>query len=147
MKVVLTQTLDHVGVLGEVKEVKPGYARNFLFPRRLAVVATDPRAKVLSKEHQAATAVLAQQRALITELAAQWRGQTFTLSARASSDGTLYGSVGVKEIKKLLGRDDLDFEAPTLKSLGTHPIELTFTDGTTLPITVYIEGETRNPKS
>lgn len=141
MKVIFTKTVDRVATMGETKDVKPGFARNFLFPRRLAILPSDPRAKALRKERARLAAEIAKERALLAELASQWRGQTFTLKARADETGTLYGSVGVKEIKKLLGRDDLTFDAPTLKTVGSHAIELKFRDGTIIPLTVVITPE------
>lgn len=142
MKVLLTQTIEGVGYRGDEKEVASGYARNFLFPRGLATILSDPRAKELKAERRAQISTRDSQKRVVSELAATWKGQTFTTKARASEDGVLFGSVGAKEIRKLLGRDDLEFTAPTLKKIGRHAIELTFTDGITVPVTVIIEAET-----
>lgn len=142
MKVIFTQTVPDMAQRGETKEVKSGYARNFLFPRRVAILPTDPRARALRAQYRTQALTLANQKRLLAELSAGWRGQTFKVKAKASADGTLYGSIGLKEIRKLLGRDDLEFTMPTLKNVGTHAIELTFTDGTTIPITVVIQSET-----
>jgi len=138
MKVVLTKTIEHLGVIGDTKDVKLGYARNYLFPKRLAILATDARAKTYRAERKTAQEALNKQRALISELAGQWRGQAYTIKARASAEGSLYGSVGAKEIRKLLGREDLDIEVPTLKLVGTHAVDVRLADGTTVPITVTI---------
>lgn len=141
MQVVLTKTIEKIGVVGDVKEVKAGYARNYLFPKRLAVLAADPLAKKYRAERKTALAALDKQRAVISELAEQWRGQTYKVKARASEEGHLYGSVGVKEMRKLLGRDDLDIEMPTLKTVGTHKIELRLADGSSVPVTLVIEAD------
>lgn len=142
MKVVFTQTIQGVGIVGEERDVKAGYARNFLFPRRLAILPTDPRAKDLRGERQAAETAMGAQKRVLSELADGWRGQTFTTKARASAEGVLYGSVGVKEIRKLLGRDDLQFETSAVKEVGTHALKLRFIDGTIVPITLIVEPET-----
>ncbi|MBI4175191.1 50S ribosomal protein L9 [Candidatus Berkelbacteria bacterium] len=141
MKVILTKPVELLGTIGETKEVKPGYARNFLFPQRLAIIATDPRAKKLRAQYHASASQVKQERALIGELADQWRNQTFTVKARASADGTLYGSVGLKELRKALGREDLDFELPILKTVGRHEISLKFRSGIVIPVVVVIEPE------
>jgi len=141
MKVLLTQFVEGVGQRGEEKEVTSGYARNFLFPRGLATILSDPRAKELKAERRAMVSTRDSQKRVVSELAATWKGQTYTTKARASEDGSLYGSVGPKEIRKLLGRDDIDFDCPTLKQLGRHTIELAFADGIKVPITVIIEAE------
>lgn len=138
MKVVLTKTIEHLGVIGDTKDVKPGYARNYLFPKRLAILPADKRAKTYRAERASALEALNKQRAIIGELANQWRGQSYTVKARASEEGSLYGSVGAKEIRKLLGREDVDIEVPTLKTVGTHAIDVRLADGTTFPITVTI---------
>lgn len=146
MKVVVARTTDVLGVIGETKDVKPGYARNFLFPRKLAVLPTDPRAKAYRAARGEAVASLTKERALIAELADMWRGQTVIIKARASDDGTLYGSVGTKEILKALGRDDVACQAPSLKRVGTHTIELTLPPETAVPLTVVIEAEKTSAK-
>lgn len=143
MKVILTKTIDHLGVVGEAKDVKPGYARNFLFPKGLAVLTDDVRAKALRQQRAAAQEAYEKQRHLLEELAQQWRGKTYTLTARASDEGALYGSVGVKEVRKLLGRDDLDFELTPLKEVGTHQVQLVFAGGLSIPVTIVIEPEGR----
>lgn len=143
MKVVFTKPVERVAQLGEEKDVKAGYARNFLFPHRWAVLSTDPVAKTLRVAYREHAQKAAVQKKLIAELAQGWRGKTFTLRARAGEDGTLYGSVSLKEIRKLLGRDDLDFEAPILKTVGRHSIDLKFVDGTTVPVTIVVEAEAR----
>ena len=138
MKVVLTQTLTNLGVIGETKEVKPGYARNYLFARKLAVLPTDSRAKGYRSARATAQAELVKGRALVTELAKKWQGETLKIMARASEDGTLYGSVGPKEIRKALGRDDIAIETPILKTVGLHTIELKLPYEMTVPVTVVI---------
>lgn len=141
MKVVLAQTKPELGVIGEIKDVKPGFARNFLFRRKLAVLPTDARAKTYRAARAQAREELFKGRALVAELAKKWQGQTLTVTARASEDGTLYGSVGAKEIMKLLGREDLAIEVPALKNTGTHQIELGLPHGVRVPITVVINPE------
>lgn len=144
MQVVLTQTVDKLGIVGDTKEVKRGFARNFLFPRKLAVLPGDPKAKILRKQRRAIAETLSSQKTLIQELATQWRNQEVTIRARSSEDGTLYGSVGRKEILKALGRDDIDLDVPNLKKIGSHRIEARFIDGVSIPLTIHIESETRS---
>jgi large subunit ribosomal protein L9 len=141
MKVVLVKTMPDLGVIGDTKDVKPGFARNFLFRRKLAVLPTDPRAKSYRAARAVAREELLKGRALVTELAKKWTGQTLKITARAGEDGTLYGSVGAKELMKLLGRDDVAVEAPVLKTLGTHAVNLSLPHGVSVPVTVVIVAE------
>lgn len=144
MKVVLSQSVDQLGVVGETKDVKPGFARNYLFPRKLAVLAKDPLAKQFRSLMVQAREDRRAQSHKLAQLADQWKGQSFKLTARAADDGTLYGSVSVKDVKKLLGRDDLDFSMPVVKTIGTHGIDLRFNDQVTIPITLVVEPEGRS---
>src|SRR5438552_10752991 len=102
MKVILTQTVPGVGDAGTIKEVGDGYARNYLLPKRLAVVAT--RGSVKQAETQA---VLYARKAnkLVTELqksAAAVRDKTVTIRARAGSENRLYGSVTPADVAEAL---------------------------------------------
>ena len=141
MKVVLAKTIETLGIIGETKEVKPGFARNYLFARKLAVLPTDARAKAYRAARAAARTELLKGRALVTELAEKWRGQTVTVKARASEDGVLYGSVGAKEVMKALGRDDIQVQMSALKAVGSHKIELQLPHGLTVPITVIVQSD------
>ncbi|MBL8022845.1 MAG: 50S ribosomal protein L9 [Elusimicrobia bacterium] len=104
-KIILQEDIPNLGVAGDVKDVAPGYARNYLLPRKLAVPSSprsravwDSRKKQLDEERK-------------TKLqAAQERGRqleevVITISARAGQDGKLYGSVTTAEVAKaLLGK-------------------------------------------
>lgn len=101
-KVILQEDIPNLGVSGDVKDVAPGYARNYLLPRKMAVPAT-PRARVLWEARKAEV-----EEGRKTKLvAAQERGRqlqdvVITLTARAGQDGKLYGSVTTTEVAKAL---------------------------------------------
>lgn len=143
MKVVLKKTYESLGTVGDTLEVKAGFARNFLFPRSLAVLSNDPQAKKLRAGRSKTLAAIAVQQKLVSELAKNWEGQTYRLTARASTEGTLYASLGHKEISKLLGRDDLEFEVEPIKSVGTHVLNLKFSTGLNVSITLIVEPEAK----
>lgn len=143
MKIVLAKTISQFGTIGDTKEVSEGYARNYLLTRGLAVLPDDPRAKEFRRQQQAAREAQASQSKILSELGEQWRGKEFSLKARASQDGMLYGSIGLKEVKKLLGRDDLSLEVPTIKTTGRHKVDLKFAGGVTVPVTIVVEPESK----
>ncbi|MBK8576561.1 MAG: 50S ribosomal protein L9 [Elusimicrobia bacterium] len=101
-KVILQSDIPNLGVSGDVKEVAPGYARNYLLPRKLAVPAS-PRAHALwdarkseVEEGRKAKLLAAQERAK------QLQDVVITISARAGQDGKLFGSVTTTEVAQAL---------------------------------------------
>ena len=104
MKVVLKQDVKGIGKKDEMHEVSDGYARNFLFPRKLAVAAdaaaiNEVKTKAAATEHHAAEALAAAK-----ALAAKLNGSTVTVKAKAGSNGRLFGSVTAKDIAAALSK-------------------------------------------
>ena len=102
IEVLLRKTVESVGRVGEVVRVRPGYARNFLFPQGIAVPPTKENLRLVEKDkvvEEAAEAERAKQRA---ELAAKIQGTTVTIEAKANADGHLFGSVGAKQVADAL---------------------------------------------
>ena len=122
MKIVLKQDVKSIGKKDGVYEVSDGYARNFLFPRGLAVQASASAAK----QHHAAEELAAAQ-----ALAKKIEGKTVALKAKAGQGGRLFGSVTAKDIaeglSKLVG-EPVDKRKVVLdtdiKSFGTYEVEL-----------------------
>ncbi len=102
MQLILLENIQNLGRLGDVVEVKPGYGRNYLVPRGKAVEATEENRKSFEERR-----VELEKRALERTTAATARrdvldGQTVTITANASSEGKLYGSVGPREIAQAM---------------------------------------------
>ena len=98
MKVVLKQDVKNIGKKDGMYEVSDGYARNFLFPRKLAVPAdaaavNEVKSKAAAQEHHRAEALAAAQ-----ALAARIDGKTVSVKAKAGKEGRLFGSVTAKDI-------------------------------------------------
>ena len=131
MDVILLEKVRNLGNLGDKVSVKPGYGRNFLIPQNKAVFATaksielfeQRRAELEKKANQALSS--AEQRA------AKLNDTTLVISAMASDEGKLYGSVGVNEIKDALIEKSIEIskreivlpEGP-LHSVGTFTVEI-----------------------
>jgi len=147
MKVVLTENVPKLGGKWEVKDVPSGYARNFLFPRKLASPVTPELEERASIEHkkreEAAEKKLASVEALITKL----DGIELHIFAKTDDSGTLFGSVGHKEIAEALKKGGIDIDASsfkvqkTLKEKGEHTAVLEFADGLEAEIKVIIDSE------
>jgi len=98
MKLLLCKNVEHLGIVGDVVDVKPGYARNYLIPKHLATTPTEGNMKQLAEARRIAEAELAAHRKQLQALAEQVNGLEVTIRAKANEDGVLYGSVGRKEI-------------------------------------------------
>jgi large subunit ribosomal protein L9 len=118
--VVLVNDLDHVGKQGDLVEVKPGYARNYLLPYGLAVVPTTENLHTLEqykiKVHKAREAKIADLKVLAEQLS---RLPAVTIEANATEEGHLYGSIGPNEISRTLKGKNLMVE-PDMVKLENH---------------------------
>ncbi len=130
IELLLIQAVEHLGEQGEVIEVKPGYANNYLLPQGLATVATDHHKRMVEK-HKAKLAEIQKARlAGLRSLAAEMKQQSLTIEANANEEGHLYGSVGAPEIAgamKTAGiaitADQVRLEGP-LKELGLYTVKI-----------------------
>ena len=102
MKVILTADVKGVGKKQEIVNVSDGYARNFLFPRKLAMDATPGAAKELEKKQAAERARETERRLAAEKKASSLRGKVITVVAKCGAQGRLYGSVTSAEIAQAL---------------------------------------------
>jgi large subunit ribosomal protein L9 len=99
MKVILNQSYMNLGEIGDVLEVKPGYARNFLIPQGIAKRATLANLRVLQDQAKKLEAQKATDRASAQTLLKQLEGVSIKIQKKVSEDGRLYGSVTTKEVE------------------------------------------------
>jgi large subunit ribosomal protein L9 len=104
MKVVLRQDVPKLGEAGTIQEVKPGFARNYLIPQGMAVVATPGEVK--TAEHNAAVKArkIAKQEAQLQSLADRIAGKRLEFTVRAGETGRLYGSITAGDIAEDLAK-------------------------------------------
>jgi large subunit ribosomal protein L9 len=130
MKVILKTTVDNLGRPGDVKEVKPGYARNFLLPRKLAEPATAAALKYWEKGKEKRAALVATEVKAAKELAEKLSGVNLTFSMPASDLGKLFGSVGKTDVLKSLKAAGYDVPKNAvaldmaIKTTGEHEVTL-----------------------
>jgi len=138
MKVTLLQTVKGLGVRGDTREVKAGYALNFLLRQGLAVAGDT---LVPDKKHSAIRA-----RGAKTALQRQLSAKTLTTEALVHDTSTLYGSIGAEDVilaaQQQLGvtlaKKQITKGLP-IRALGTHELELTI-EGQSFPITIKVKG-------
>ncbi len=102
MKVILQQDIKGTGSKGQMLEVSDGYARNFLFPRKMAVPATEQAVGELKAREAAKVHRVEQERELAQSLAQKLSEITVEVHAKAGSKGRLFGSVTTKEIAEAM---------------------------------------------
>lgn len=130
MKVILMSDLRHRGRRGQVVEVRPGYARNFLLPQGLAMVATPGNIKRFEQERKKIDLRHDAARNAAAEVAARIAGEKLTISKRAMETGALYGSVTASEIVTALEARGISVDrrsvdlAGGIKSLGEHVVRI-----------------------
>ena len=149
MQVLLMQNVPGIGNAGEVKKVADGYARNFLLPRKLAVVATDGAVKQSDAIKQAVVRREAKTRAEAEELAKLIEKVTLTFQAKAGEGDRLFGSITSADIVDALARekgitvDKRKIELPTpLKQLGNHSVAIKLHPEVTASVMVVVERQT-----
>jgi large subunit ribosomal protein L9 len=147
MKVLLRQNVESVGRAGEVKEVKDGYARNYLLPRKLAVPVGKATQESLKQravhlERKAATSAAAAE-----EAAAQMQDLRIQIQARVGEGTKLFGSVTHAQIQEALekkgiviDRRKIEFE-DHIRSLGTYTIPVKLYEGVTGEFTLEVVPE------
>jgi large subunit ribosomal protein L9 len=149
VQVILRQDVEKVGLRGEVVDVAPGYARNFLLPRKLAETATPAKVAELRKNEEKRAKHEAQTFEQAQEIVARIEGAELRFDVQAGETGTLFGSVTAtdiaeaawRELKVRIDRRKLDLPE-SIKRIGRYqiPVEL-FADVTaTLRVAVVPEG-------
>ncbi len=98
MKVLLCEDMDKLGWLGDVVEVKSGYARNYLLPQGIAVLATKSNIKSLAEEKASRVEQRKAESEKLAELASRVDGAEAVIAAKANEQGHLFGSVTARAI-------------------------------------------------
>ncbi|MFO8100895.1 MAG: 50S ribosomal protein L9, partial [Dehalococcoidia bacterium] len=145
MKVVFIQDVPNVGGVGDVKEVKKGHARNYLFPKGFAVPATEEELRRIESRRRAAAREREERMATTYGIAGSIDGITLTFAKRVTSKGNIYGSVSSTAIQhelKSMGHDVeksmIKLEEP-LRQLGEHEVEIEFSKEAVARVKIVIE--------
>ncbi|MEI6214782.1 MAG: 50S ribosomal protein L9 [Desulfuromonadales bacterium] len=144
MKVILNENVEHLGHIGDVVKVAPGYARNFLLPKKLAIAATEQNAKAL--EHTKRQMEYKKNKALeaARNFAAKLEALSIDLTHKAGDDGKLFGSVTNMEIAAFLHEKGLEVDrkkiilAAAIKHIGEFSIPVKIHPEVTATIKVNV---------
>lgn len=121
MEVILNKTIDNLGLEGEIVNVKPGYARNYLFPQKMAMPKTRENLARLQQENAAIQARLERERKEAEALSAKLSGITVQIARRAGEEDRLFGSVTSADIAAKL--DELGIAVDRRAIILNEPIK------------------------
>lgn len=149
MKLILRETVASLGQAGDVVNVKPGYARNYLLPRGLAYAASAANVRRIEEEAARRAERMRRDYLEANRQASRLEGLTVSVSAKAGSEGQLFGSVNVRDICELVEQSEIDFEidrravllAEPIKSIGEHLVPIRLQSGVEVEIRVVVEAE------
>ena len=130
IELLLIQSVDHLGKQGDVVEVKPGYANNFLIPQGLATLASDHHKRMVEKHRAKLQEIEKKRLKSLSDFALSLSSQSITIEANANDEGHLYGSVGAPEIVAALKQNDFQLTTDQirldgpLKELGLYTVKV-----------------------
>ncbi len=144
MKVILTQDVKNLGKKGEMVSTSDGYARNFLFPRKLATEANAQAMTELKNREDSQNHKIQVEKAAATEASEKLTGKTVRITAKAGQGGRLFGSVTAKEVAETIKKDfgiSVDKRKITvddIKAFGTYKAQAKFYQGITADFFVMV---------
>jgi len=147
MEVILREDIDKLGNRGQVVKVAPGYARNFLLPKKLAVAATSANKKIVEQERQSHLRKEAKQKSEAEDLSKLLTGVSVTIAQKAGENEQLFGSVTSKDVGDALAaknytidRRKIQMDEP-IKQLGEYKVPVRLHKDVTAEVTVIVVRE------
>lgn len=148
MKVLFLQSVTNVAKKDEIKEVSSGYAMNFLFPQKLAILATKDVVLKTTLKIKSIEKNIKQKNHIIDKQSNRLKGLKISIKAKANEEGIMFGGVSCDDVSKLLKKQlgvKLEKEKIDLphhiKNIGTHKINIKLPNGKQDIITLTIEKE------
>ena len=130
MKVFLREDVRNLGKIGEIVNVSDGYARNFLFPKKLAVEANTKNIKEFEHQKRVIQEKVTKIREASRSVAEKLSALTLTIKAKAGEEDKLFGSVTNMDISEALKAEGFDIDKKKItmeepiRRLGLHPVEV-----------------------
>ena len=144
MQIILIEDVDGLGFVGDTVKVKPGYARNYLLPKGLALEANTRNASQLKHRKQMVASRVAKKRTEAEALAGRLRGMAIEIAVLVGEGGRLFGSVTNRDIEQALvargfviDRKKISLEGP-IRELGEHTAKVRIHPDVEAPVTVSV---------
>ena len=147
MQIILTQDVENLGKAGELVSVRPGYGRNYLVPRGLAVTATVTNKNRLDHEKAVIARRVEKERASATEIAGRINGMTLQFERQVGEDEKLFGSVTSRDIAEQLKRANVEIDHrwvqldQPVKALGKYEVPVRLAAGVTATLKYWVVGK------
>lgn len=149
MEIILIQDVKNLGYKNDIVNVKPGYARNFLIPQGLAILATESARKVLAENMRQQAYKQEKIKKEAQELATVLEGLSLRIPAKAASTGKIYGSVNnvqianaIKEAKNIdIDRKQILVDDDTIKEVGNYKAKIRLHKDVTVEISFEVFAE------
>jgi large subunit ribosomal protein L9 len=147
MEVILREDVPNLGTVGDIVKVKPGFARNYLLPRGLAVVADRRNIHVLEHQKRLLADKRDRDRSQAETVAQTLSSVRLSIKARAGEEGKLFGSVTNLDVEKALAEQGFSIErrrirlVDPIKSIGEHIVPIHLGVGVDAQVTVVVEAE------
>ena len=143
MEVLLIENVNKLGNRGDVVNVKDGYARNFLLPRKMALPVTAGNKRQIELEKERAQKLRAKELAEATELKAKLEAVKLEIGKKAGESGTLFGSVTNADVAEMLKAkgftlDRHSISLPHVKEAGSFPVEIRVYAGVVAKLTLEV---------
>jgi large subunit ribosomal protein L9 len=144
MRVILKQEVHNLGDAGEIVKVAPGYGRNFLLPRGLAIPASEGSVRELEHQKRVAEAIARKQLGAAKELAAKLEQTAITIRREAGEDDKLFGSITNRDIVEALAAEGLAVDRRSVKlddnirSIGLFTVPVQLARTVTANVRVYV---------
>jgi large subunit ribosomal protein L9 len=146
MQIILTKDVDTLGNAGDLVRVKPGYGRNYLLPRGLALLATAANIRQLEHHRREIAAQQAKVRAEHEANAAKLKEAVVSIPRKVGAEDKLFGSVSTKDIASALAAQNVVIDrkliklAEPIKTIGEHEVEVRFSVDVSVTIKVRVIG-------
>ena len=147
MKVILKEDVQNLGQQGDVVEVKPGFARNYLMPQKLAILFTKQQKKSIEEAQIVEKRKLEREKDQLESVLKKVEDLNLSLKMQSEEDNKLFGSVTKLDIVKLLEENGItidkkyvDLSSP-IKTLGEHKVNIMFTKEMSASFTLTVEKE------
>ncbi len=130
MKVILKEDVKSLGRAGDVVDVSQGYARNYLIPRGIAVIADKKNIEAVEREREAIQRKIMKEKEGAQELAQRLSGINLTIRAKAGEEGKLFGSITSKDISEVLKKEGFDIDKKRIyleepiKRVGNYTVDI-----------------------
>lgn len=149
MKVILRQNFSDLGKIGDVVEVKDGYALNYLIPRKIAFTAVAGNLRALNEEKKSYEKKLKKEIGDAEALAAEIEKLTIEIAVKVGEEGKLYGSVTTQMVADALTEKGFDLDkrkieiAEQIKSVGLYPVEVKLHPQVAAKVKVLVKEEAK----